>query len=113
MGRLRISSAPSAALRLSLTYDPVCRFLLQVNSGQSANVPDDDAAEGTSSHVQDRAGAGEDERSNVGPSRKKRSKAEKKAQRGANKGRRFGKIRDEVEVCWKVAVGQICEFGDE
>ncbi|KDQ32978.1 hypothetical protein PLEOSDRAFT_1060663 [Pleurotus ostreatus PC15] len=88
-------------------------FLLQVNSGQSANVPDDDAAEGTSSHVQDRAGAGEDERSNVGPSRKKRSKAEKKAQRGANKGRRFGKIRDEVEVCWKVAAGQICEFGDE
>ncbi|KAL4267228.1 tRNA-dihydrouridine(47) synthase [NAD(P)(+)] [Pleurotus pulmonarius] len=88
-------------------------FLLQVNSSQSANVPDDDAAEGTSSHVQDRSGAGEDERSNIGPSRKKRSKAEKKAQRGANKGRRFGKIRDEVEVCWKVAAGQICEFGNE
>ncbi|KAF9497485.1 zinc finger dihydrouridine synthase [Pleurotus eryngii] len=88
-------------------------FLLQVNSGQSTDVPVGDAAEGTSSHVRDRAGAGEDERSSVGPSRKKRSKAEKKAQRGANKGRRFGKIRDEVEVCWKVAAGQICEFGDE
>jgi tRNA-dihydrouridine synthase 3 len=41
------------------------------------------------------------------------TKEEKKAQRGANKGRKFGKVRDELNLCWKVAVGSMCEFGSE
>ncbi|KAF9453346.1 FMN-linked oxidoreductase [Macrolepiota fuliginosa MF-IS2] len=40
------------------------------------------------------------------------TKAEKKATRGANKGRRFGKTRDEVDLCWKVANGSECEHGE-
>ena len=32
--------------------------------------------------------------------------------RGQNKGRRFKKIRDSLDLCWKVANGIICEFGD-
>jgi len=40
------------------------------------------------------------------------SKEEKKATRGANKGRRFGKVRDEVDLCWKIANESICEYGE-
>jgi hypothetical protein len=32
---------------------------------------------------------------------------------GANKGRRFGKMRDEVELCWKTAKGETCDFGEK
>ncbi|KAF9242298.1 hypothetical protein BU15DRAFT_72831 [Melanogaster broomeanus] len=76
---------------------------------------DDDAAEGSTS----RAGRPADPRAptpdgdrNPG-GRKKFSKEQKKAQRGANKGRRFGKVRDELELCWRVANGAICEYGAE
>ncbi|KAG6865606.1 hypothetical protein C0991_001030 [Blastosporella zonata] len=41
------------------------------------------------------------------------SKEQKKAQRGANKGRRFGKVRDELDLCWRVANGAVCEYGAE
>ncbi|KAJ3567931.1 hypothetical protein NP233_g6045 [Leucocoprinus birnbaumii] len=41
------------------------------------------------------------------------SKEEKKATRGANKGRRFGKTRDDVDLCWKIANGSDCEYGDK
>ncbi|KAH7929242.1 zinc finger dihydrouridine synthase [Leucogyrophana mollusca] len=78
-------------------------------------VVDDDAAEGSTSHaggisrpIHDQA----DTRSS-GPSRKKMSREQKKAQRGANKGRRFGKVRDELELCWRVAKGSVCELGSE
>jgi tRNA-dihydrouridine synthase 3 len=40
-------------------------------------------------------------------------KEQRKAQRGQNKGRKFGKVKDEVDLCWKVANGAVCEFGDE
>ena len=33
--------------------------------------------------------------------------------RGANKGRRFQKDRDELELCFRVASGKQCEFGAE
>ncbi|KAF8065084.1 hypothetical protein FPV67DRAFT_1562931 [Lyophyllum atratum] len=39
------------------------------------------------------------------------TKEQKKAQRGANKGRRFGKVRDELDLCWRIANGATCEYG--
>ncbi|KAG6849880.1 tRNA-dihydrouridine synthase 3 [Arthromyces matolae] len=90
-------------------------FLLPVNNGITVNAPDDDAAEGST-----KPGRGErsegyvDHRdSRSGPSRRKLTKEEKKAQRGANKGRRFGKVKDELDLCWRVANGATCEYGAE
>ena len=42
----------------------------------------------------------------------KLTKEQKKAQRGANKVRKFGKVKDELDLCWKVANGSVCEFGE-
>ncbi|KAF8801086.1 zinc finger dihydrouridine synthase [Phlegmacium glaucopus] len=78
-------------------------------------VADDDAAEGATSHSRGqphRDGRDVDARDARGPSRGKLTKEQKKAQRGANKGRRFGKVRDELDLCWKVANGSVCEFGE-
>lgn len=88
------------------------RYLLTV---ESHFTPDDDAAEGGTSRStgRDRRDDGRDQDQAQGPSRKKYSKEQKKAQRGANKGRRFGKVRDDLELCWRIAVGSTCEFGEE
>ena len=48
-----------------------------------------------------------------GAQRKKLARDEKKKRRGQNKGRRFQKVRDELDLCWKVAAGEACEFGSE
>ena len=48
-----------------------------------------------------------------GAQRKKLAREEKKKRRGQNKGRRFQKVRDELDLCWKVAVDETCEFGSE
>lgn len=48
-----------------------------------------------------------------GAQRKKLAKEERKNKRGANKGRRFQKMRDEVELCFRVAGGKQCDFGAE
>ncbi|KAJ7724789.1 hypothetical protein B0H16DRAFT_1333288, partial [Mycena metata] len=45
--------------------------------------------------------------------RGKWTEAQKKAQSGMNKGRRFGKVRDEVDLCYRVASGGICDFRDK
>ncbi|KAH8990766.1 zinc finger dihydrouridine synthase [Lactarius akahatsu] len=45
--------------------------------------------------------------------RRKLSKEEKKAQRGSNKGRRWAKMRDEVDLCWRFAGSGKCDFGSE
>jgi len=91
-------------------YDSTVRYLISV---QSQPVPDDDAAEGsTANHVKNISDTDEHPRSS-GPSRRKLSKENKKLQRGSNKGRRFGKVRDELELCWRVAKGDTCEFGAE
>ncbi|KAG7445828.1 zinc finger dihydrouridine synthase [Guyanagaster necrorhizus] len=76
-----------------------------------SSAPDDDAAEGSRNCIGG-TWRSEEPRSS-GPSRKKMSKEEKKAQRGQNKGRRFGKIRDEFDLCWKIANGAACEHGTE
>ncbi|KAI0672475.1 zinc finger dihydrouridine synthase [Trametes maxima] len=92
-------------------------FLVSV---QPRDVPDDDAAEGSTRHVNGRPDAVPGE-GNVdeggkrlsGAQRKKLQKEDRKKQRGANKGRRFQKVRDEVELCFKIAGGKDCEFGNE
>jgi len=48
-----------------------------------------------------------------GAQRKKLVREEKKKRRGQNKGRRFQKVRDELDLCWKVAADEACEFGSE
>ncbi|KAJ7168917.1 zinc finger dihydrouridine synthase [Mycena filopes] len=89
-------------------------FLISVNAPPAA-VPDDDAAEGSTSHGRGGAGGGEQEEDtrSSGPARGKWTKAQKKAQSGMNKGRRFGKVRDETDLCYRVASGGICDFGDQ
>jgi len=32
---------------------------------------------------------------------------------GQSKGRKFRKVRDELELCWKVGNSNSCEFGEE
>ncbi|KAJ7830331.1 zinc finger dihydrouridine synthase [Mycena olivaceomarginata] len=88
-------------------------FLLPIGTAP-AFAPDDDAAEGSSSHVRGPAPSEEqqDGRS-PGPERVKLTKAQKKAQSGSNKGRRFGKVRDELDLCYQVAAGGMCNFGDQ
>ncbi|KAJ6616709.1 hypothetical protein B0H10DRAFT_2036019 [Mycena sp. CBHHK59/15] len=87
-------------------------FLISANP---TSAPDDDAAEGSSSHVNGHARSGEqqEDTSTGGPARVKLTKAQKKAQTGMNKGRRFGKVRDELDLCFKIATGGVCEFGDK
>ncbi|KAF8881681.1 hypothetical protein CPB84DRAFT_1687038 [Gymnopilus junonius] len=41
------------------------------------------------------------------------TKEQKKARQGQNKGRKFGKVRDELDLCWRIANGSICEYGSE
>ncbi|SJL01662.1 probable tRNA-dihydrouridine(47) synthase [NAD(P)(+)] [Armillaria ostoyae] len=84
-------------------------YLLSGSAPSSA--PDDDAAEGSRNRISDPSRS--EEPHTTGPSRKKMSKEEKKAQRGQNKGRRFGKVRDEFDLCWKIANGAVCEHGTE
>ncbi|KAH9847034.1 zinc finger dihydrouridine synthase [Lenzites betulinus] len=83
-------------------------------------VPDDDAAEGSTSYANSRSDAAvggeegeEGGRKLSGAQRKKHAKEDRKKQRGANKGRRFQKVRDDLELCFKVASGRQCEFGSE
>ena len=88
----------------------VDRFLL---SAKLEPLPDDDAAEGTTAPSQrsSRNDPRGDSRSSGG--KKTFTKEQKKAQRGANKGRKFGKVRDELDLCWRIANGSVCEFGAE
>lgn len=67
---------------------------------------------GTTDDVQDMPTRGETPHMS-GAQRKKQTREEKKKRRGQNKGRRFQKVRDELDLCWKVAAGETCEFGSE
>jgi tRNA-dihydrouridine synthase 3 len=44
-----------------------------------------------------------------GAQRKKLAKESKQKQRGQNKARRFLRVADDVDVCWKVACSLPCE----
>lgn len=89
------------------------RFLL--SSVTSAIAPDDDAAEGSSRSGRNDDTQGEERGGGKlsGSQRKRFAKEERKKHRGANKGRRFARVQDDVELCWKVATGRTCEFGAE
>ena len=106
----RIGSSPEFSVE-SLSN----RFLL---SFQPRDLPDDDAAEGSTGHAHPRSDAspqgGEEPGKKLsGAQRKKLAKEERKQKRGANKGRRFQKVRDELELCFRVASGKQCDFGTE
>ncbi|KAK7037302.1 tRNA-dihydrouridine synthase 3 [Paramarasmius palmivorus] len=77
-------------------------YLIHPNAAPKPQVIDDDAAEAAPSH-----------RKEDGNSRSQSKRDKKKEKKGANKGRRFLKIRDDLDMCWKTANGEICEFGDE
>lgn len=68
---------------------------------EQSSVYDDDAAEG-SKRPPHRLAEGD----------LAETKQQKKAQRGQNKGRKFGKVRDGLELCWKVGNGILCESGE-
>lgn len=38
---------------------------------------------------------------------------EKKKEKGQNKGRRFQRVHDEQEICWRMACGLRCDLGDK
>ncbi|KDQ49809.1 hypothetical protein JAAARDRAFT_42555 [Jaapia argillacea MUCL 33604] len=83
---------------------------------QPVDIPDDDAAEATTSHTTSDPRDARDSQGGskrlTGAQRKKLAKEEKKERKGANKGRRWGKMRDDVELCWRIALGRGCELGD-
>ena len=106
---------------------PIRRFTRKIRHFVTGfnSPPDDDAAEGSTGHVslgrptevddddvQNAPPQGENPRVS-GAQRKKLAREEKKKRRGQNKGRRFQKVRDELDLCWKVAAGETCEFGSE
>jgi len=96
--------------RNDLTVHP--RFLISV--AKPGTVADDDAAEGsTGNRGQHRDARDSRDSRGSGGRGGKMTKEQKKAQRGQNKARKFGKVRDDFDLCWKIANGSICEFGDE
>lgn len=44
---------------------------------------------------------------------KERNAAARKEKKGINKGRRFQKLHDEQELCWRIACGMPCELDDK
>ena len=89
------------------------RYLL---SNETRVVADDDSAEKATSHVNGSTNSVPQDNDDDAPppgKRQRLSKQEKKKRTGANKGRRYVKMRDEVELCWKLANGEACELGEE
>ncbi|KIM28230.1 hypothetical protein M408DRAFT_70263 [Serendipita vermifera MAFF 305830] len=44
---------------------------------------------------------------------KERSAVERKEKKGMNKSRRFQKVHDEQDICWRIACGRGCELGEK
>ncbi|KAM6501185.1 zinc finger dihydrouridine synthase [Amanita muscaria] len=82
-----------------------------VSSSATLPAPDDDIAEDSTSHYHGHTHPENGDGRTEPRSRKRLTKDERKSQRGANKGRKFGKVRDELDLCWKIANGTVCEFG--
>ncbi|OAX43757.1 FMN-linked oxidoreductase [Rhizopogon vinicolor AM-OR11-026] len=92
---------------------PVKQQYVFLLSSAALPLVDDDAAEGSTSHNgAPRADVVDTDTRGTG-GRKKWTKAQKKEKRGANKGRKFGKVHDQLELCWRIANGKVCEHGDE
>ncbi|KAN0139239.1 hypothetical protein V8E53_002740 [Lactarius tabidus] len=95
-------------------------FLTSTAENLRPQVDDASTEEGTNRSAQKRKQEGKpnDDGSPKKPKlnnseRRKLSKEEKKAQRGSNKGRRWAKVRDEIELCWRFAGSGKCDFGSE
>ena len=89
------------------------RYLLP---NETRVVADDDSAEKATSHINGSTNSVPQDNDDSAPppgKRQRLSKQEKKKRTGVNRGRRFGKMKDELELCWKVARGEACEFGSE
>ncbi|KAJ7078161.1 zinc finger dihydrouridine synthase [Mycena belliarum] len=92
-------------------------FLLPIST--AAVLHDDDAAEGATGLLRGTGVRGEreedalDRDGGAAPARTKRTKAQKRAQSGANKGWRFGKVVDGVDLCFHVAAGEGCNLGEQ
>jgi len=86
-----------------------------ISVAKPGTVADDDAAEGSTTGNRGQHRDARDSRDSRGSGGRggKMTKEQKKAQRGQNKARKFGKVRDDFDLCWKIANGSICEFGDE
>lgn len=86
-------------------------------TSSALNAPDDDAAEGSVNHAFQKPATndGETMGSTIGPERTKNrwSKQDRKEKRGANKARKFQKVRDETDLCWRMAEGRLCDIGDK
>lgn len=108
------------ALYLAGTAPVKSEFLLSAPENLRPQVDDASAEEGTNHAAQKRRqeDAVKDDGTPKKPKlsgseRRKLAKEEKKAQRGSNKGRRWAKVRDEVELCWRFACSGKCDFGSE
>ncbi|VDC04359.1 unnamed protein product [Peniophora sp. CBMAI 1063] len=102
---------------------PVKQEFLVSTSAPARPIVDDDAAEGGTSNVKharpdEEEGAGQDEPAAKKPKlsgaeKRRLAKEEKKKNRGSNKGRRWAKTKDELDLCWRFAGDGQCEFGDK
>ncbi|KAG8902356.1 tRNA-dihydrouridine synthase 3 [Tulasnella sp. 403] len=93
-------------------------------------LPDDDAAESGVATQMSHQGALEHERDDnsadlaegserpakkpklSGAQRKRLAKEEKAKRKGMNTGRKFVRVQDDIQLCWKAAVGDHCGLGD-
>lgn len=96
-------------------------------SNVAVSIPDDDFAQRWTNKLTSADKIGDEDLSSIvegidsvndasysgSAQRRKLTKEEKKRRQGSNKGRRFGKMREELELCWRVAIGESCEFGEE
>jgi len=108
-----------------------CRYIISV---KPTVILDDDSAEASTNQsverveeVQPHAGekreAEEDAGKNgeppakkaklSGAERKRLAREEKKEKRGANKNRKFGMVKEDLDLCWKLAMGNVCQYGDK
>lgn len=91
-------------------------------------VVDDDATEGATSHVHARPPAPSEAddlaaegsadgvtggKKGLTAAQKRKLAKEEKKKKGANKGRRWQKVHDDLNLCWRLAAGQQCPFGAE
>ena len=108
------------ALHPAGTAPVKAEFLLSALENLQSQVDDASAEEGTNHAAQKRRQEDDVKDDGTpkkpklsGSERRKLAKEEKKAQRGSNKGRRWAKVRDEVELCWRFAGSGKCDFGPE
>ncbi|KAI9438244.1 zinc finger dihydrouridine synthase [Lactarius indigo] len=113
-------SSRAASLYPAGTAPVKAEFLISTAENLRPQVDDASTEEGTNRSAQKRR-QGDDPNDDGSPKkpklaaaeRRKLSKEEKKAQRGSNKGRRWAKMRDDVELCWRFAGSGKCDFGSE